>query len=202
MCPNHPLFHHTERGPLLALLGLIWSLLAGGCATTPPPAPPEAPLVAAPEPSPEFVPVIRYGRYTLVELVPELAQRDLMQQVVDISIPPAFDANVGDALHYVLLRSGYRLCDTPDAGALAALPLPAAHLHLGPLALRDALLTLAGSDAWDLSLDDATRQVCFSRHAVSAPAAVSATETLTTPVATPADTRTDPLDALEPWEQP
>jgi type IV pili sensor histidine kinase/response regulator len=29
--------------------------------------------------------------------------------------------------------------------------------------LRDALLTLAGS-AWELSVDDVTRQVCFSRH--------------------------------------
>lgn len=200
MSPNHPLFHHSDRGPFLALLGLLWSLLAGGCATTPPPAPTEAPVVAAPEPSPEFVPAIRYGRYTLIELVPDLAQRDLMQQVVEVSIPPAFDATVGDALRYVLLRSGYRPCDTPDASALYGLPLPAAHLHLGPLALRDALLTLTGSDAWQLSVDDAARQVCFSRRAAPSPAVASSDEAVTTPAGSPAASRTDPFDALQPWE--
>ncbi|NBK54232.1 PilL N-terminal domain-containing protein [Pseudomonas aeruginosa] len=195
MCPSHPLFRHSDRGPLLGLLGLLWSLLGGGCATTPtPPAPVEPPAAIAPALSPEFVPVVRYGRYTLVELVPDQAQRDLMQQVVDISIPSAFDdATVGDALRYVLLRSGYRLCDTPDAGTLFALPLPAAHLHLGPLSLRDALLTLAGSDAWDLSIDDATRQVCFNRRATPPPASA-------VPVAAPVESGTDPVDALQPWE--
>ena len=73
------------------------------------------------------------------------------------------DASVGDAMRHVLLRSGYRLCDAPEAATLYALPLPAAHLRLGPLMLRDALLTLAGP-AWELSVDDLTRQVCFSRH--------------------------------------
>lgn len=121
----------------------------------------------APQPGQEFVPVARYGRYTLVELAPEAAQRDLMRQVVDVTIPPTLDANVGDAMRHVLQRSGYRLCDAADASALYALPLPAAHLHLGPLALRDALLTLAGP-VWELSVDDAARRVCFRRPAASA----------------------------------
>src|SRR5262249_19206637 len=75
------------------------------------------------------VPVIRYDRYTLVELIAEPAQRDLMQQIVEITIPPTLDATVGDAMHYVLLRSGYRLCSRVEASALYTLPLPAAHLH-------------------------------------------------------------------------
>jgi type IV pili sensor histidine kinase/response regulator len=45
---------------------------------------------------------------------------------------------------------------------LYALPLPAAHLHLGPMTLRDALLTLAGP-AWELHADDRARQICFER---------------------------------------
>jgi hypothetical protein len=45
---------------------------------------------------------------------------------------------------------------------LYALPLPVAHLHLGPMSLRDALLTLAGP-AWELHANDRTRQVCFER---------------------------------------
>ncbi len=49
------------------------------------------------------VPVVRYGRYTLVELVPEHHQRDLLQQVVEVTIPPRLDATVGDALQHILL---------------------------------------------------------------------------------------------------
>lgn len=189
------------------------SLLATGCATSA--ASPAQPSMAAadapdapqtqtsPVLPPGFVPVVRQGRYTLVELTPDLGQRDLMQQVVDVSIPPTFDATVGDALRYILLRSGYRLCDTSDASALYALPLPAAQLHLGPLALRDALLTLAGSDAWELSIDDAGRQVCFSRRAaplVPSAATASSPEAPSTPIGASPDSRIDPFDALQPWE--
>jgi hypothetical protein len=69
----------------------------------------------APEPEPGLIPVARYGRYTLVEMVPEPAQRDLLRQVIEISIPPTLDASVGDALRHVLLRTGYRLCDATEA---------------------------------------------------------------------------------------
>ena len=132
------------------------------------------PATITPDPaaSADLTPVVRYGPYTLVELVPEPAQRDLMRQVVEVVIPPSLDSNVGDALRHVLRRSGYRLCDTADATALYALPLPAAHLHLGPLMLRDALLTLAGP-AWDVSVDDGARQVCFRRHATPVPASAN-----------------------------
>jgi type IV pili sensor histidine kinase/response regulator len=109
----------------------------------------------APPPSqdrPQADAVVRHGRYALLELSPEPAQRDLLRQVVEVSIPPTLDASVGDALHHVLLRSGYRLCESAEAAALYALPLPAAHLDLGPLTLRDALLTLAGP-AWDMPVD-------------------------------------------------
>lgn len=142
----------------------------------------------APEPEPSLIPVARYGRYTLVEMVPEPAQRDLLRQVIEISIPRTLDASVGDALRHVLLRTGYRLCDAPDAASLFTLPLPAAHLRLGPLPLRDALLVLAGS-AWGLSVDDASRSVCFTRAAASRSASASpapATPSSSAPVAEPA----------------
>lgn len=161
--------------------------LLSGCATSaaPPTSAPadDAPALRAALPAPatitldpgastDLTPVVRYGRYTLIELVSEPAQRNLMWQVVEVVIPPSLDTNVGDALRHVLRRSGYRLCDTSDAAALYALPLPAAHLHLGPLMLRDALLTLAGP-AWDVSVDDGARKVCFRRHATLAPASAN-----------------------------
>ncbi|WP_165952110.1 hypothetical protein [Pseudomonas aeruginosa] len=51
----------------------------------------------------------------------------------------------------------------PAASPTAVAPEPGFVPVAGPLMLRDALLTLAGP-AWELSVDDLTRQVCFSRH--------------------------------------
>ena len=141
---------------------LIAAMLSGGCATTAVPYadPPVEEVEAAPQP-PELIPVVRYGRYTLVELAPTAAQRDLLLQVIDVAIPADARATVGDGLRHALRRSGYQLCENAHAVVeLYALPLPAAHLHLGPMTLRDALLTLAGT-AWDVQVDDRSRQVCF-----------------------------------------
>ncbi|WP_435307283.1 PFGI-1 class ICE element type IV pilus protein PilL2 [Pseudomonas chlororaphis] len=109
-----------------------------------------------------LVPVVRYGRYTLVELRPEPGQLDLSQQVVDVKMPAQLSATVGDGVEHLLQRTGYSLCHSDETAALYGLPLPAAHLRLGPQTLRDALQTLAGP-AWQLSLDEAARQVCFAR---------------------------------------
>lgn len=166
MCPSSPWFHHPERRLLAGLLSLLCSLLANGCATTTAQhahdsieevsASPEAEL-------PEYIPVVRYGRYTLVELAPAAGQRDLLLQTIDVSMPEDARATVGDGLRHVLKRSGYSLCQTAHAVIeLYALPLPAAHLHLGPMSLRDALLTLAGP-AWELHANDRARQICFER---------------------------------------
>ena len=186
--------HRLAVPALLAGCVLITGCAATG--TTSPPTvhdslPEPAVLVRtiAPEPEPGLIPVARYGRYTLVEMVPEPAQRDLLRQVIEILIPPTLDASVGDALRHVLLRTGYRLCDTTEAAALYALPLPAAHLRLGPLSLRDALLALAGP-AWELSVDDASRAVCFTRVTTArAPSAspIPAAPAPSAPAAEPAD---------------
>lgn len=138
---------------------LLLAALTAGCAT-PPSIRPSPDDVAAPAPA--YVPVVRYARYTLVELTPTAAQQDLLLQVVDVSIPDTLHANVGDALRHVLRRSGYQLCSGLETNALNSLPLPAAHYHLGPLQLRDALLTLAGP-ARELHVDHAARHVCFSQ---------------------------------------
>ena len=146
---------------------LLLAALAAGCATPPAPYPVPAEVTAS---APEYVPIVRYGRYTLVELTPTAAQQDLLLQMVDVSIPGTLHASVGDALRHVLRRSGYQLCSGRDTDALGSLPLPAAHYHLGPLQLRDALLTLAGP-ARTLHVDHSTRSVCFSQpHKVVAEA--------------------------------
>ena len=165
-----PAIHVSRR---LVGAGLLAAALASGCATTTTPLAPDAieEVSTAPEPeAPEFIPVVRYGRYTLVELAPSAAQRDLLLQTIDVSMPEDARATVGDGLRHVLKRSGYQLCETAHAVTeLYALPLPAAHLHLGPMTLRDALLTLAGP-AWELHADERARQICFERPGGSATA--------------------------------
>lgn len=160
---------HSNRRRALGA-GLFVAALSTGCATSSSVVPPPVSQKTepAPESVPSLVPVVHYGRYTLIELVPEPAQWDLMQQVVEVTIPQRLDTHVGDAMRHVLRRSGYRLCETEEAALLYALPLPAAHLRLGPLTLRDALLVLAGP-AWELAVDDAARQVCFARNGALLP---------------------------------
>lgn len=142
-----------------ALAVLATTALTGGCAFCPTLSTQDTETASS-----NSVPVVRQGRYTLVEVGPNDAQQDLMRQIVDIALPTAEDATVGDALHVALLRSGYRLCtDHEDTTALSTLPLPAVHNPLGPLTLRKALEVLAGR-GWQLDVDDAAREVCFTRR--------------------------------------
>lgn len=160
-----PIRRQHPVGHAALVAGLIAVALTTGCATSsvaPPVIASEPEACAQPVPD-GWIPIVRYGRYTLVELVPEAAQQDLLLQVINVSVPPTLPATVGEALRYVLLRSGYTLCEAePDNATLHDLPLPAAHLRLGPLFLRDALLTLAGP-AWELHVDDVARRVCFTQ---------------------------------------
>jgi conjugative transfer region protein (TIGR03748 family) len=112
-------------------------------------------------PSEQVTTITRSGRYSLVEVGPDHAQRDLMRQVIDVRAPTGLPTSVADMLRYVLLRSGYAVCEAEALARFETLPLPAVHFHLGPISVREALEVLAGP-AWQLSVDDATRQVCFT----------------------------------------
>ncbi|SDG73400.1 type IV pili sensor histidine kinase and response regulator [Pseudomonas benzenivorans] len=110
----------------------------------------------------EKEPVVRYGRYTLVSTQPDAGQRDLMAQIIDVTIPANMHPNVRDAMQYVVDRSGYSLCPT-DSGHVNILytrPLPAAQYKLGPMTLRNTLQVLSGP-AWQVKVDEVNRQVCF-----------------------------------------
>lgn len=106
--------------------------------------------------------VVRYDRYTLVNTRPQDAQRDLLNQFIDISIPSQRVHSVGDALRYVLFESGFTLCpaDRPELTVLLNRPLPAVQRTLGPVKLQEALQILAGP-AWYLVVDEVSRQVCY-----------------------------------------
>ncbi|MDQ0668220.1 PilL N-terminal domain-containing protein [Pseudomonas sp. W2I6] len=111
---------------------------------------------------------LRYGRYTLVSTEPTTEQRDLLAQIIDVSIPSSLSPSVQDALQYILQRSGYSLCrDSAAVKVLFTRPLPAAHYRVGPIPLRSALQMLAGP-AWRLTTDEINRSVCFEQQKTGA----------------------------------
>ncbi|UXZ99088.1 TcpQ domain-containing protein [Pseudomonas phytophila] len=105
---------------------------------------------------------VRYSRYTVVNTSPGAEQRDLMSQIIDVSIPGNMRPSVQDAMQYVVDRSGYSLCpsSTEHVNILYTRPLPAAQYKLGPMTLRDTLQVLAGP-AWQVKVNEVTRGVCF-----------------------------------------
>lgn len=128
--------------------------------------------------------VVRYDRYTLISTAPAHAQRDLLNQMTDIKMPPETIRTVGDALHYSLLETGWSLC--ADSGSLSVLydrPLPSVHRHLGPVRLSEALQLLAGP-AWQMKADQVLRQICFSlRTGFTAPSAIKPAPATTAKIA-------------------
>lgn len=107
--------------------------------------------------------VVRYDRYTLVSTRPGDAQRDPLNQMVDISMPAQIVRSVGDGFKYLLLESGYSLCPVSSSlfSELLSRPLPAVQRSIGPVRLSEALQILAGP-AWRLRVDDVNREVCFT----------------------------------------
>lgn len=148
----------TRSSSLAAVL--LSCAVISGC-TTPTPERVDVPVTVVAQAQPA-TPVIRSGRYTLVEIRPEQAQQVLLEQVVDITLPSGWDLTVGDAVRYVLRFSGYQLGEhCPKSSVLYELPLPAAHFRLGPMSLQDALKTLAGP-TWRLQPDHTQRRICFT----------------------------------------
>ena len=125
----------------------VWVMAAWAALTSP--------LVQASE--------IQVGRYTLQSTAPTEAQVDLLAATLNIRFPDHIQT-IGEAVDYLLQRSGYRLADPtaidPAAQALLALPLPTVHRHLGPMPLHQALETLAGP-AFRLIQDPVHRLVSF-----------------------------------------
>ncbi len=105
------------------------------------------------------------GRYSVIAAVPTEAQADLLATTLTVRFPERIQT-LGEAVRYLLKRSGYRLAKIesigPDTVTLFALPLPAVHRSLGPMSLRDALATLAGP-AFNLVQDPVHRLVTFER---------------------------------------
>lgn len=192
------------------LLGLALAIAMSGCTTAPAhgPAPRSISAARVPEqlkpdlfpdgakPAPE--PVVRYGRYTLVSTSPSADQRDLMSQIVDVTIPDSLNPNVWDAMSYVLKRSGYALCSgNGDINILYTRPLPASEYHLGPMTLRNTLQILAGP-AWQVEVDEITRGICFIQRPGYQRLPLSSVAQSSTPPYSGSSVRTFPAPVLGP----
>lgn len=106
--------------------------------------------------------VTRSGRYTLVNVKSVDAQREPLNQLIDITMPGQLVNTVGDGFRYLLFQSGYSLCGRygADFAELLNRPLPAVQRKIGPVRLSEALQVVAGP-AWRMSVDEVNREVCF-----------------------------------------
>ncbi|EKN5804687.1 TcpQ domain-containing protein [Salmonella enterica subsp. enterica] len=106
--------------------------------------------------------VTRGGRYTLVSVKSADAQREPLNQLIDITMPVSLVSSVGDGFRYLLFQSGYSLCGRygADFAELLNRPLPAVQRRLGPVRLSEALQVVAGP-AWRMTVDEVNREVCF-----------------------------------------
>ncbi|HIC6369414.1 TPA: TcpQ domain-containing protein [Salmonella enterica subsp. enterica serovar Infantis] len=131
--------------------------------------------------------VTRSGRYTLVSVKSADAQREPLNQLIDITMPGQLVNSVGDGFRYLLFQSGYSLCGRygADFAELLKRPLPAVQRKIGPMRLSEALQIVAGP-AWRMSVDEVNREVCFVLR--DAWLAQAKTPVSTTPVATVSDT--------------
>ncbi|MFZ5533389.1 MAG: FimV/HubP family polar landmark protein [Pseudomonadota bacterium] len=106
---------------------------------------------------------VAVGRYSVVAPVPRADQSDPLETIVRLTFPP-YVKDVGGAVDYLLVRSGYRLADAMAAGEaqliLLRRPLPESQRTLGPISLRRALETLGGEAFW-LVEDPVHRLVAF-----------------------------------------
>lgn len=105
---------------------------------------------------------MRYRRYTLVSTQPDAGQRDLMAQIIDVTIPSSMNPSVKDAMQYVMSRSGYTRCASRAvvANILYARRYRQLQYKLGPMTLRNTLQVLSGLPG-QVKVDEVAQQICF-----------------------------------------
>ena len=107
---------------------------------------------------------IKTGRYSAVLNEPTPAQDNILKVVINTEIP-AIIGTVGDAVRFLLLRSGYSLAPvstmTTHTKTLLRHNIPEIHRKLGPMTLDRVLNTLAGQ-GFVLLVDPLSRKVSFT----------------------------------------
>ena len=101
----------------------------------------------------------RLNRYSIRLLTADSNQTDLLSSVIQTEFPSTIDT-VGEAVDFILVRSGFRHIPTDSFKNSLLLPLPAAHRVMGPVDIRTALTTIAGQP-WHLHENNHHRVVWF-----------------------------------------
>ncbi|EGJ6138328.1 hypothetical protein INB32_000394 [Salmonella enterica] len=173
-----------------ALFCLSLPLVIAGCAQQLPVSPARDSAFAQSQRPPAFSDiyqrspeVTRSGRYTLVNVKSADAQREPLNQLIDITMPGQLVNSVGDGFRYLLFQSGYSLCGGygADFAELLNRPLPAIQRKIGPMCLSEALQVVAGP-AWRMSVDEVNREVCFVLRDAYLTQAKARAQTSVTPV--------------------
>lgn len=143
---------------LAPVLGILLLTSANAWATEPK-------LVAAAAAAPAgVVSETLVNRYTAISLQPSAADLDPTRIVVQVNFPRMNTKSVGDAIRYLLVRTGYDLVAEsqlhPQVVALLAKRLPDSQRALGPFQVKTMLQILVGP-AFELTTDHTTRLVSF-----------------------------------------
>ncbi|BCD97673.1 hypothetical protein [Marinagarivorans cellulosilyticus] len=105
-------------------------------------------------------PYVRTDRYTLVSIETQPEQISPLLSIVEISFSQHINS-VGRALDELLVGSGYTWNkEMAENDRLNRLSLPVVVRDIGPVRLRDALITVVG-EAWNLQVNELTREVWF-----------------------------------------
>ena len=109
---------------------------------------------------------MQVGRYTVVPSTPSDKVIEPLLVIAKLTFPRQTVVTIGDALNYVLMRTGYHLTDDfgVSAKTFLALPIPENQRAVGPYQVQDILAVLIGK-SWTLTVDHRNRIVGF----VSAP---------------------------------
>jgi len=115
--------------------------------------------------------VVQTGRYSFVPAIPTLPQREPFQVIITVTIPSDLQT-VGEAVHYLLRRSGYTLESpptlNPNAARMFLNPLPDVQRSLGPMTLQDALTVLVTPELVPV-IDPISRRINYVQTAYSGP---------------------------------
>jgi conjugative transfer region protein (TIGR03748 family) len=91
--------------------------------------------------------VTQIGRYLTVSNKPKISQIDLLSQTVQVRFPQNIQS-IGDAMNYLLRFSGYSLASPAHTNSALKItlskPLPIIDRELGPVSLKEGLVTLSG----------------------------------------------------------
>lgn len=156
---------------------------------------------------------IQVARYSSLTHEPDPALSNPLSVIATVNFPRGHVGTVGEAIAYLLMRTGYRVVDKQSLSTAVQqvmdLPLPESHRRLGPMTVESMLGVLL-SDPYTLVVDRLQRTIAYSSpQAEAATAATSAGDALKQPpsaliteTAQPKAVQTAPLAPLAPLYMP